>query len=400
MRAMMERIHARKPERYLIAGVMALAAIPICTPTIGFAAAPVTSSARGRAYKPSQSMFDPRGLETFDGTSWSGLTLGQTTENNVKDKLRTKKNSAFPDALALEQPDESDVQIDLLFGPGGGDSRLQAISIRCLGDGFSLASVERAMRISGQAHYEKERPEDRRFVLYRNRGVLLLVVDEQVRQILLAPADKLAHWADSATSESETLIQSPYPTGTHTPLLVEFGQIKYDYNLDDRVSLDRSAVEKELNEQIQGLSGGGLLRYREGAPGKLVMHLTVQNGTTSPGGKGGKRSNDVPATAKAICEIRGAGPYGPVDVSFQQENALKSGGSGMKMLLKMLSSSVPTGDAGGKGSDAQIATISAAQTALKEADSKFAEFVEADAPENRRDLAWANLIRQFRAQAN
>jgi hypothetical protein len=378
--------------RFCLSALLALSAAAVGVPGAGSAA---PAAAVGvRAQPP---VLDPRPIETFDGASWSGLTFGRTTRDDLKGLARTRKGGDFPNGVDLEQPEDAECRVELLFSGGGRDARLEAVSFRFTGDGYPLEAVERALKTAGEDRYEPGRPEERRLVLFRDRGVLLQVLDEQVRHILLAPPERLARWADRATAAAPTPIKAPAGAkGEVLPLLVEFGRVRYEYEMANGSSpVDQEAVRQALDEEVRAISGGGMLRYRDDAPGEVILRLT------DAGPSGSEKNRDTAPSFKAVCRVRGVGPYGPVDAVFTGEEDYSSGA--LKGLVGRLLGGVggakSSGDADG-GNEPNKAAVRAASAALRQTDSKFAAVVEADSPENRRIAAWVRIINGLRAASD
>src|SRR5947209_19762887 len=69
----------------------------------------------------SQEIFKADPIESFDGKTWSGLTIGESTTDVIKKRFKTSKGAVRPEAMLLPQPEKAPIRIDVLMhGRGGG----------------------------------------------------------------------------------------------------------------------------------------------------------------------------------------------------------------------------------------------------------------------------------------
>ena len=96
-----------------------------------------------------QDRFVPQAIESFDGRSWGGLTIGQSTTDDIKRAYATSKGAIRPEAMLLPQPEGSGVRVDALMHGRGGGSVLQ---------GFRVAYADGAPILRDLADRLKQEP--------------------------------------------------------------------------------------------------------------------------------------------------------------------------------------------------------------------------------------------------
>jgi hypothetical protein len=294
---------------------------PVATPGV------VKPSRKERAVKRKPEDFVPADLNSFDGSSWAGLTLGQLTREDLQSQFKVKKDhhsflfikirseTADPNAVQLSLPKNSPMQVFALFNGKGKDATLEAIRIDyALGNAQETSDLEEAFHEKGANYYEAGRMEDWRIFAF-HRGVIAFVMSEAGRSsvptLMLVSPQSLNASLNGLSREFQPVLVQNDPHANE-PRVMEFGTVSFDVNLS---GLYLKNKEKEnIEDSMRSATAGGTMRYREGAPGGYTGSLSG----TWTARKGG--------SITITFEIRGDGPYGPVQgtgTSYKSMPAIK-----------------------------------------------------------------------------
>lgn len=105
----------------------------------------------------------PPAIDTYNGTSWAGPVLEESTREGIEKRLQTRR-SDFASGVELSQPKDLPVRIDVLFDGGAGNAPLVAICLRYPGEGPALETLTKAAGEKGKDRYEAGRFDDWRLV--------------------------------------------------------------------------------------------------------------------------------------------------------------------------------------------------------------------------------------------
>ena len=230
---------------------------------IAAAAVLTLTTAAARADAP---YFAARGIETFDGVSWSGITLGVTTQEGVKQQFRNGRGRFMPavPSVELRQEDRNAPwRVDALYPTRDKKATLEGICLTYRGDERSapaLPWLESALGEGSEERFPAERFEDWRIVVYPERGVLLFVLNDRVPMALLGAPDRIARAAGTLEREEPPVIERSDPH-EGKPRVVKFDSVDVSLSLKDFRAKDESRVKRDLEEMLRRASAGGVLEF-------------------------------------------------------------------------------------------------------------------------------------------
>jgi len=294
--------------------------------------------------------FSFQGIDTFDGSSWSGLTIGSVTKGSLRQRGKTGRGS-YPSSMELRQSDPN-FRVDGLFNGKGDDSQLDGFYVEPRAPYPTLSAVIDVLgNPTSEDLYPDVRVDNWHFVHFPSKGILLMAVsdsliekssrhgEDKVIGILLGPSDRISRVCTNFHSYPGP-VQVPAKTAS-TP---EFGAVNFKFDLNG-LNLDegqhreagRNEIEalflppkpkpdstansdndKDINLKDALKEGLKLmllgpdkpststdpqvtfLKYRQGAPGALTVDVA--------GEITGKTSGRITVT----CTVETVGPYGPV----------------------------------------------------------------------------------------
>jgi hypothetical protein len=241
----------------------------------------------------------PQPVASFHGKTWAAITLGVTTQHDIKDQVRTD-TSNYHDALQMAQPKNAGIHVEVLCS--GKDRPVSLILLRYDGNGpdeKSLVSTMPAERLIRP--YETGRLEDWWMDIWPDRGIVAFVTGGTASIIALAlpaHATTLAHQMSVAVTP---VVQRVDPHAGE-PKVSTFGSTDVTFSVQG-IRIDESAERLSWERQMRRATAGGALRYVEGAAGSYSATVS---------GKYDPRNGGMITVS---CSINGNGPYGPVSGS-------------------------------------------------------------------------------------
>ena len=312
---------------------------------------------------------DPQPLQTFDGVSWSGLSLGQTTPADLRKQYRLGPGGYDP-SLQLAQPKGAVLRVDALFAGRSKTSVTSCISLQYQpGHGPDLAAIKAAAG-EEQDYYLRGHLEDWRISEFPKRGIVLFVLSgpggpEVVQALLLAPA-AVEQGVPGLTTDV-CPVEARIDPNAGRPKVAEFGNANVTFDVQGIALKDADKQKSDVVAQIQGATARGTLHYRDGADGTYAVTIKVSCDAK------GACSETVSAS------INADGPYGPA-----------SGGSTMFL---------PVVPAVGGTVDYSIALAGV----MVEAEKQFAADIRGQGPpplEQVRETAWTKILEGLRAASS
>lgn len=272
--------------------------------------------------------FVPAGIEAFDGASWSGITLGVTTQEGVKQQFRNGRGRFMPElpSVELRQADKSPFpwRVDALYPTKDKKATLDAISLTYRGDEAGAPSLSRLAGVLGNGSEERfpaERFEDWRIVVYPRRGVLLFVLGERVPLALLGAPERIARAAETLEREATPITERVDPHAGE-PRVVRFDSVDVSLSLKDFRARNESRLKRDLEETLRRASAGGVLDFSYSGNGSYDLSIS------------GNKDEDKDRTGTVSCTISGETVYGPVRASSYQSFKIKSARSGEDRYLE------------------------------------------------------------------
>ena len=295
---------------------------------LSFLAAAAALIAPAAAARADAVYFVPTGIETFDGTSWSGITLGMTTQEGIKQQFRNGRGRFMPalPSVELRQDDGSTFpwRVDALYPTKDKQATLDAVSLTYRGEERGAPSLSRlasALGEGGEERFPAERFEDWRIVAYPRRGVLLFVLGDRVPLVLLGAPERIARAAEMLEREAPPITERIDPHAGK-PRVVQFDSVDVSLSLKDFRPRNESRLKRDLEELLRRASAGGVLEFSYSGSGSYELSIS------------GNKDEDKDRTGSVSCTITGETPYGPVRASSYESFKIKSRQSGEDRYLE------------------------------------------------------------------
>jgi hypothetical protein len=262
--------------------------------------------------------FDPSAPDKFDGHGWNGLTLEQSTTDDIKRAFKTSKGAYRPEAMVLPQPSGSQVNVQVLMDGRGGQSRLVGFRLAYSGIGPDLQRLADSLGAQSETVYPLERFSDWRVQVFRQAGIAAFAVREGVRETV--PLLLL-----TTTGRVDTLVQgfsdSPSPIGNlrkrfkPEDVEIKFGQTNVSFSRGRSDISDADSLASRIQSMAQDDPGSRNLRYSVGSRGGVY---NVDIAFDKPG-------DDHGGTVGVSITVTGDGPFGKVSASGYGSTQLASG---------------------------------------------------------------------------
>jgi hypothetical protein len=368
------------------AALLAAASLGTAAPFLSAKAAATTRMAQA-------GYFRSAAPETFDGLRWAGLTIGQTTNDDLKKQFRTETGAFRREAFRFaRQPDSNDdPRVEAILDGSRGVSRVIGFLLRYdEGDGPDPARLaERLNEKPARFYPEGDRYDEWHIKAFPDHGVALVVVggdeDEDDRRgpvhvlyLLLCRPESLADLVSRWQRRPSPVVDARTRLREKPPVL-EIGAVDVSLSLK-HVSLTRTRdVEDDLERSIED----DLSRYarrRDEAlvfrrSGKGTFRVSLSAEFNSP-----RRTTSVNATAS----IEGETAYGRVSASGYGSDKIEERGLADKENPVWRS-----------GRNFERAFDEAVRDALREAEDKIRKVRPPD-PETARRDSWLAFVQPIR----
>lgn len=266
----------------------------------------------------------PASLATFDGATWSGLTLGKTTREEIEKQLRTRDyhggvlGLVFHDdvrvmrsSIELTPEKKSPTNIELLMSSDKKEAVLVGIMALNAEGGANLDELANSAGEAGVDCYYNGRLEDWRYVVYPQKGIVAFVAREAGHDrvhcvaLCLPPAIKaLTRYG----KDKPTAIEERIDPNAEKPRVMDFGLASLTVNVRGVTMEERERRREE--RALQYATAHDTIRYRPGATGTYLVTVSGQVDQQ----KGGSLTVE--------CKISGDGPYGLVTASGSSTKSL------------------------------------------------------------------------------
>lgn len=253
----------RKPGGYTLTIFMLLLCIAAITPNACHA----------------QDMFPVGDIATFDGKSWGGLNLGQSSTAEIKKAFKTSKGAIRPEAMLLPQPASSTVRVDVLTNGRGETSLLSGFRIAYSDAGPDIKALAAALKLEPEIWYPQERYDDWYAAAFPERGIVVFVEGsgrtERASLVLLcSPFHVRDVVSDCVKQPTPPLdIRDTFPDSKR---VVEIGLVNVFVNASKGIKIDRSDdVARELEQRIRRMRTPREIDVHTGAKGVWNVHLDL-----------------------------------------------------------------------------------------------------------------------------
>jgi hypothetical protein len=252
--------------------------------------------------------FTPDKIESFNGKSWAGLTLGVTTQDGVKQQFKNGRGD-FSTSVEVKQEKDSTVpyRVSALYVNKDKNATLDGICIRYKndGDGIPLEKLETALGEPGEVRYAERRYEDWKVIAYPKRGILLFVLKDRVNMLLMGYPDRVANTYPMLTETSAGEIENYDDQFRDRERVLVFASTGVSFDLKN-ITLDNESREKrDIERDLRRASSSRYLRYEPGASTSGSYRISVS----------ARYDRDKDKDGTVTASLSGAGPFGPLSAT-------------------------------------------------------------------------------------
>lgn len=263
-----------------------------------------------------QDLFKPDELSRFDGKTWGGLTIGESSTADIKKMFKTSKGAIRPEGMVLPQPEKSTIQVDVLMNGRGEKSLLNGFRVAYANEGVDLKALKEALKLEPDVWYPRQHFDDWHLEAFPERGIVVFVEGSgRVERIPLVVLCAPFHVKDviDTCDRQPTMPQNIQDVFPDDKRIVVIGQVHVEINCDKGIKVDRSEeICRDLEKQIWRLRTPREIDLRPDSPGKLNVKLDI---SFNP--KDGK------ATVTANTEISGNTFLGRVNTTARSSDTYR-----------------------------------------------------------------------------
>jgi opacity protein-like surface antigen len=222
----------------------------------------------------------PQPIETFNGQSWAGLTLGEDTDGSIKRAFQTEKGAVRPEALKFVNDRRDGVRVDALLDGRGGKAVLRAIRVQYDDQYPDLQKLSETLAERPLELWPRERTEDWRVLAFMQRGVIAVVAGSGARQytpiVFLCDPKRMAASLEDY-EERETPIGRPFDPGQDWDRVVRFGQIRWDFSYGKNKPEEFNGFwQRDLKNRIEDdITDSRRLRYDSRVGGSVTVNMST-----------------------------------------------------------------------------------------------------------------------------
>jgi len=255
----------------------------------------------------------PQPLATFDGKSWSGLTLGAITDGDIKKRFQTDKGAIRPEALKLLTVKDSGVRVDALLDGRGEKATMRAIRL-AYDAPLDLEKVGQDLKEVPVPMYLRERHEDWRVLAYIDRGVLAVEIDGRCDTFFLCRPDMVGTALRDFTDRASQ-VTAPRDPGEAWDRIIRFGftssSVSLGSNKPDWMDGDwRRRLGRRMENEAESVRETSL-RYSSSGDGRMSIGVTSD-----------KFDKDGEANFTVSASLSAESPYGRIDKSSSRSRKL------------------------------------------------------------------------------
>ncbi len=206
----------------------------------------------------------PEPVPQFDGKEWSGITLGVTTDGDIKKDFGSDKSPIRPEALQVRTVEGTQVIVTALLNGRGTKALVTAIRLDYPGlSGPLMAVVTNSMGITPFERFAETRYEDWSVFAFEERGVVCFALNNgantRVQMIVLMQPDRVPDLLRTLDKEPSE-VEEYDPRIEDRDLRVDYGTVsvnltgssvdfrsKREYENDIRDDLERRGRSRYLD---------------------------------------------------------------------------------------------------------------------------------------------------------
>lgn len=258
---------------------------------------------------------NPQPVATFDGKAWSGLTLGEMSDGELKKKFETDKGAVRPEGLRILATRGSGVRIDALLDGRGSKAVMRALRVQ-VETPMRMDQLADTLKESPLVLYAQDRWEDWRMLAFAERGILALEIEGRVDTYILMSPDRISA-ATRNFGEVESRVTNPPDPGRDWDRIIRFdntyASVSLGSNRPEPLDSDwRRRLERRLENEAESLRASGL-RYSSSGDGELRIEVTTE-----------RFNKDGEANFTVRAALTASTPYGSLSESVSKSKKFSS----------------------------------------------------------------------------
>lgn len=218
-------------------------------------------------------------FSSFDGKSWSGLTIGTSTDSSIKKQFAIAKGAIRPEALRLMVAAPVEYRVDALLDDRGSKARLAAIRIEALGAGSTVKNLVQELGETPKQSFPIERFEDWSVFSFEKRGITVFAIGpnemEVAKVIVMTHPIHVPQFLTSLTAD-KTQISEYDPKFSREDLTVRFDRPSVNIRTSNASVDRRSSVESDAQADLMRRTYGEFLRYDYSGSGTMSCNVDVR----------------------------------------------------------------------------------------------------------------------------
>ncbi|RYG35999.1 hypothetical protein EON81_11045 [bacterium] len=258
---------------------------------------------------------EPAPLTRFNGASWSGIRLSESTDADIKRSYRTEKGAVRPEALKIVTDRPKDVRVDALLDGRGGKATVRAIRVEYAFGAPTVDDLSDAFNETAEDYFLPGRNDDWKLWAFPKQGVLAFSLKGIVSTFYLATPEGVARVLSNYRDRQTPVVPVPDP-GADWDRTVVFGDSDVTLfvgenspgDLDDST---RRRIRDGVRDSIEGIRGRNI-RFSDRKNGTLVATLRT-----------GKFNDEGAADGTVALNLTVTTPYGRLERSVSKSKRIR-----------------------------------------------------------------------------
>ncbi len=216
----------------------------------------------------------PIDIANFNGTTWNAISIGVTTDAEVKKLFKTDRKAIRPEALRLRQSPGGPL-VDALLDGRGAKAKVTAFRIEYPVP-TRLDSLTKEIGEKPKLYYQRFRQERWHLAVFPTKGIVAVIqglTDSPI--IYLVGPSKIGQLVDDYSDKEEPVIVVKDPFAGQ-PRIAMFGSVRVSYNLKNIGIEDQEDDRKFLEKSLRNITARGVARFVAGESGEATAIVSTE----------------------------------------------------------------------------------------------------------------------------
>ncbi len=231
----------------------------------------------------------PAGVATFDGKTWSGMTIGESVLSDVRKAYQTERRgrgdilSAYTDrSLRFRSEKGSDTVVEAIFSSGAKNALLCGFRVEFKSAAPTIEALGAQLGEKPQRWYAPRRGTDWWHEVFTQHGVVAVMQGDgaatRMAYLLLVLPSRVAGYVKGLSSEPTDQGANPLAAmaASSATDVLEYGSVQVTYNVKGTTIRGQDRDRLEFEQQMRSATAGGAIRYTPGAGGVYRLTITVE----------------------------------------------------------------------------------------------------------------------------